>query len=417
LYKTFLDDGVDGFWNDMNEPAAFAPKDSAQPAITFGPLKTFPLDAQHNGDGQPGPHARYHNVYGMQMARATNEGLSTLRPDKRPMVLTRAGYAGVQRYAAVWTGDNSANWLHVALTIPMLTNLGASGVPFVGADVGGFVGTPSAELYTRWLQAAALTPFFRTHSAIDSEQREPWSFGADFERINRASIELRYQLLPTIYSLFAESEKTGIPPLRALWFVYPNDVKAALIEDEYLVGNDLLVAPVVTEGALKRQVYFPKGDTWIDWWSGVRYAGGKAVVVDAPLDRLPLYVRAGGSLATQPVIQHTGEMKNVPLTIVAALGADGNAAVYQDAGDGYAYRNGASRITQVALRKNALRLQIPKSSEFQKIGFVEFIGVDAQPKSVKADGNSVRNAAFDAKTKRLRVALPDESVKEISLEM
>jgi alpha-glucosidase len=415
LYAKSLNEGVDGFWNDMNEPATFGPDESSEPQISYAPTKTFALDAQHNGDGQPGTHARYHNVYGMQMARATAEGLQKLRPDQRPLVLTRAGYAGVQRYAAVWTGDNIANWEHLALTIPMLTNLSISGVPFIGADVGGFNGTPSAELYTRWLQAAVLTPFLRTHSAIDTQQREPWTWGDDYERINRASIELRYQLLPYIYTLFAENESSGRSVLRPLWFEYPADVKTYLLDDQYLLGKDLLVAPVVHEGETSRKVYFPKGDAWIDWWDGTRHAGGTFATVAAPIDRLPLFIRAGASIPTQPVVQHTGEMAHVPLTISVALGADGGGSIYQDAGDGYAYRKGASRITRIEQQGKVLRLQIAKSNRYQRIGFVEFIGIDKQPAAVTADGKVLRDMTLDAKTKRLRVALPNEGVREISL--
>ena len=413
LYAKSLNEGVDGFWNDMNEPATFAPADSTDPQIPHSPAKTFALDVQHNGDGQPGTHARYHNVYGMQMARATFEGLQKLRPQQRPLVLTRAGYAGVQRYAAVWTGDNATSWEHLALSIPMLTNLSISGVPFVGADIGGFTGTPSAELYTRWLQAAALTPFFRTHSAIDTATREPWTWGANYERINRATIELRYRLLPYIYSLFAQNETAGMPPLRPLWFEYPHDVKSTLIEDEFLVGRDLLVAPVVHESASARDVYFPAGDAWVDWWDGTRHAGGTYAKVQAPLERLPLFLRAGASLAMQPVVQNTGEMKSVSLTITVALGANGASSIYQDAGDGYAYRQGDSRTTQVELSADKLRLHIPKSDRFQRIRFVEFLGVDAKPASITLDGKPLRDIAFDAQTRRVRVALPDESAREL----
>jgi len=254
LYAAPLELGVDGFWNDMNEPGVFAPDGFNKPEISLGPQKTLPLDARHAGDGRPGDHARYHNVYGMQMARASFEGLRALRPDQRPMVLTRAGFAGVQRFAAVWTGDNSPTWTHLALTIPMLTNLSVSGVPFVGADVGGFMGSPSAELHTRWLQAAALTPFFRTHSNDVSAPREPWAFGPEHERINRETIELRYRLLPYLYSLFEASERSGLPPMRPLWFAYPGDTQASLVDDQFLLGGDLLVAPVLREGGRQRRV-------------------------------------------------------------------------------------------------------------------------------------------------------------------
>src|SRR5438445_8531031 len=413
LYAKPLREGVDGFWNDMNEPATF-PSDLL--AIIQDPQRTFPLDVPHAGDGTPGPHTRYHNVYGMQMARATSEGLHNLRPGQRPLVLTRAGYAGVQRYAAVWTGDNVASWEHLALSIPMLTNLSASGIAFVGADVGGFMGTPGAELYTRWLQAAALTPFFRTHSAIDPAPREPLSYGADYERINRAAIELRYHLLPYIYTLFAEHEGGAAPPLRPLWFAYPHDSKSALVDDEYLVGADLLVAPVLHEGEIARRVYFPEGDEWVDWWDGTHHAGGSQAQVAAPIDRLPLFVRAGASVPTQQAVQHTGEMAKMPLAVVVALGANGSGRAYQDAGDGYAYRKGEARTIKFDLNGNVLHIEAPKSARYARIGAVEFVGLDAAPRSVSVDGRALRDIAFDVASKRLRVALPVDGVREIALQ-
>jgi len=414
LYEKFLDQGVAGFWNDMNEPGVFLNADSDEPPMQHDPKKTFPLSTRHFGDGDPGDHARYHNVYGMQMARATYEGLRKLRPDSRPLVLTRAGYAGIQRFSAVWTGDNDATWDHLAMTIPMLTNLSVSGVPFVGADVGGFVETPSAELYTRWLQAAALTPFFRTHSAIDTEPREPWSFGADYEKINRESIELRYRMLPYLYTAFAAEEMDGEPVMRPLWFDYPHDVKTYLREDEFLAGRDILVAPILHSGETKRRVYFPNGDAWIDWWSGKRYAGGQEKEIEAPLNRLPLFVRAGASVATQPVVQSTNEMANVPLTITVALGTDGTGTLYQDAGDGYAYRNGETRRSTFTLKGKTLHIETNGPSRFQKIAFVEFAGADAAPSSVTIDGKTTNDFHFDATTRRIRVAVSNNT-KEIEL--
>jgi alpha-glucosidase len=416
LYSRFLDQGVGGFWNDMNEPATFPPPNANEPQLAHDPGKTFPLDAQHDGDGLAGNHARYHNVYGMQMARATFEGLRKLRPENRPFVLTRAGYAGVQRYAAAWTGDNVASWEHLALTIPMLTNLSVSGVPFVGADVGGFVGSPSAELYTRWLQAAALTPLFRTHAEINSKDREPWSYGDRFERINRATIELRYRLLPYIYTLFAQNETDGRPVLRPLWFDYPSDAKTLQLDDEFLLGRDLLVAPVVREGSTQRRVYFPQGDAWLDWWDGTLHEGGTFADVPAPLERLPLFLRAGAIIPIQATIQHTGQMLRTPLALTVALGADGVGSVYQDAGEGYAYRKGDSRTSQITLRGNELTLQIPAAAGFQRIGFVELLGLNAAPKQATADGKVLRDVTFDAKSKRLRVGLPDENVHTISVQ-
>lgn len=322
LYKKNLDEGIAGFWNDMNEPATFLPDNLDEPHIYHHPGKTFPPDVPHAGDGQPGTHARYHNVYGMQMARATYEGLKKLRPSERPFVLTRAGFAGVQRYSAVWTGDNVSSWDHLALTIPMLTNMGVSGIPLVGADVGGFSGNPSPELYARWLQAAALTPMMRSHVKSDQPDREPWMHGEPYTSINRQSIELRYQLVPYLAALFEEHLRTGAPVMRPLWFEYPGDTRTLLIEDQYLVGDGILVAPVVSEGQTKRRVYFPKGVAWLDWRTGRRYEGGTEAEVDAPLDKLPLFARDGARLLIQPVVQHTGEMRDANTkTITVGAGA------------------------------------------------------------------------------------------------
>lgn len=369
LYKKNLDEGIAGFWNDMNEPGVFLSDETPKPDTYHHPMKTFPLGAKHAGDGMPGTHARYHNVYGMQMARSTFEGLKKLRPGERPFVLTRAGYAGVQRYSAVWTGDNVASWDHLRLSIPMLLNLGVSGVPLVGADVGGFSGNPSPELYARWLQAAALTPFLRSHSESGSKPHEPYSYGEEFTKINRASIELRYRLLPYLYTLFDEHKRTGAPVMRPLWFEYPDDSRTYTAEDEYLVGRDLLVAPVVRESATKRNVYFPSGDRWVDWWTGKTYEGGKDAEIEAPLERLPLFVRAGAAVPTQPAVQHTGEMLKVPLTLLVVPGADGTSSFYEDAGDGF----GERRTTTAVLRGGSLKLSHAGAYAARKVSALEFL--------------------------------------------
>ncbi len=422
LFQKNLDEGVSGFWNDMNEPATFPPDNRpAQPEIYHDPQRTFPLDVRHHGDGQPGDHARYHNVYGMQMARATFEGLRKLRPDERPFVLTRAGYAGIQRYSAVWTGDNVPTWEHLQLTIPMLTNMGVSGIPFVGADVGGFAGNATGELYTRWLQAAALTPFFRSHigKGENYQEREPWSFGDEFTKINRRTIELRYQLLPYLYSLFHEHERTGAPIMRPLWFEYPEALHTYTTshgqQDQYLIGADLLVAPVLRPGETKRDVYFPgKGTEWINWWTGERYAGDSTQrKLDAPLDRLLLFVRAGAALPTQPVVQHTGEMSRAPLGLILAHGGMGQSRVYQDSGEGYATQRNGWRITEVNQTSSMIRLKHIGYEAGRPITFIELIGVTARPKEVRADEREVKDVEFEEKGKRLRFKLPEQGAGEI----
>ncbi|MBA2526379.1 MAG: hypothetical protein H0V18_11470, partial [Pyrinomonadaceae bacterium] len=415
LHKGHTEEGVAGFWNDMNEPATFRPDDPQEPPIFHHPGKTFPLSVQHAGDGLPGDHARYHNVYGMQMARATFEGLRQLRPDVRPFVLTRAGYAGVQRYSAVWTGDNVASWEHLRLVIPMLANLGVSGVPLVGADVGGFVGSPSGELYARWLQTAALTPIVRSHTNAGSKDQEPWSYGPDFERINRATIELRYKLLPYLYSLFHEHTETGAPVMRPLWFEYPKDVRTYLIEDEYLVGRELLVAPVLNEGEVKRRVYFPKGDVWIDWWTGERHGGGSEAEIAAPLDRLPLFARAGAAIPVQPVVQHTGEMARVPVSVLVVPGADNTSRSYEDSGEGYSYQEGAFGMTTVTLRGSKIRLEKSGLYNSRPIVSVELLGVKARPREIRVGNRVVEDASFDERVKRLLIPIRPGPVTEINV--
>lgn len=416
-FKRNIEEGVAGFWNDMNEPGVFLDEKTQKPDITHHPDKTFPSNTPHFGEGAGGTHKRYHNVYGMQMARSTFEGVKKLRPEKRPFVLTRAGFAGIQRFSAVWTGDNYASWDHLALSIPMLTNLSVSGVPFVGCDVGGFNDRPSGELYTRWLQAAVLTPFLRSHSVGWAGNKEPWEYGEEFTPINRASIELRYKFLPYLYSLFYQHERTGHPVMRPLWYEFPDDKSTYLISDEYLVGDDVLVAPVVKEGMRWREVYLPAGASWINWWTGEKLDGGKQYRVEVPLDRLPLFVRVGAVIATQEVIQHTGEMPGAAITLNVIAGiAPGNKEIvdiHQDAGDGYGYRQSESRTIRVEHSQGILKIIRIGNFNGQKIRYIEVIGVTVEPREIRADGKKLE-FKYDAVMKRLRVEIADD-VKEVMM--
>ncbi|MBM3876096.1 MAG: hypothetical protein FJ386_05165 [Verrucomicrobia bacterium] len=277
----FMRLGLAGIWCDMNEPALFD---------TAG--KTLPPDAVH----RPAPqetmrHTSAHNLYGLAMAAAAREGARRVNPRERPFVLTRAGYAGIQRHAAVWTGDNSSTWEHLAASVPALLNLGLSGVAFCGADVGGFLDSPTPELFARWMQLGALTPFFRNHSNKDSRPQEPWEFGPEVERISRNAIRLRMKLLPYLAQCFAEASARGWPVMRPLLFHFQDDPIAAACNDQFLVGADLLVAPVLAPGIMARSVYLPRG-RWRDAWTGRVLRGGRHVPAQAPLDRIPLFVRA-----------------------------------------------------------------------------------------------------------------------------
>ncbi len=419
FYKAHLDEGVAGFWNDMNEPGVFMTPKTEKPEIYHHPDKTFPYDTPHAGDGLPDTHRRYHNVYGMQMARSSFEGLRKLSPETRPFVLTRAGFAGVQRFSAVWSGDNYASWDHLALSIPLLTNLSVSGVPFVGGDVGGFAEMPSGELYARWLQAAALTPFFRSHSVGWVKDKEPWAFGEEFTKINRATIELRYQFLPYLYTLFQQHEKTGEPVMRPLWYEFPEDKLTYLNNDQFMVGKDIMVAPVIREGAETRGIYLPIGAEWIDWWTGEKFESGKTHYLKTPIDRLPLFVRVGAVIPTQPVIQHTGEMPKVNLTLNVAAGIlPGKAeetSVFQDAGEGYGYRKNDFREIKISHKKGVLTLTYAGKFKGQKIDLIEVVGIDKIPADVKIDGVSSKTFKFDEAKKRLSISLPVSEPKEILL--
>ena len=318
-----------GSWNDMDEPAVFGT-----------PRGTMPPDVVFNNEGQPTTHREIHNVYGQLTSRATFAGWSRLRPNERPFVLTRASFAGGQRYAAVWTGDNTSDWSSLRQSISTLLGLGLSGFAFVGCDLGGFDGAPSGELYTRWLQAGVFFPFMRAHSTWGSPDKEPWAFGYRLEIINKLAIDLRYELLPYLYDAMQQASQTGVPVLRPLFLEFPDDEKVAGLDDEFLFGNDLLVAPVLYEGASERTVYLPKGE-WFEYRTGHRFAGGQTVHLPVTLDSIPLFVRGGGFIFRQPVVQHTGEMPGKPLRVLVAPASESNSSLYEDDGETLDNRTGA----------------------------------------------------------------------------
>jgi len=328
LYQGLLDDGVSGIWNDMNEPALFDT-----------PTGTLPLDTVFANEGQPTTLREAHNVYGQLMSRATFEGLSHLRPSERPFVLTRATYAGGQRYAAVWTGDSQTDWASLRQSVSMLLGLGLSGFPFVGSDISGFTGPATGELYARWLQAGVFFPFMRSHTTFGTPDKEPWSFGWRYEDVNRKSIELRYELLPYIYNVMQQASQTGLPALRPLFLDYPADKTVAGMDDEFLFGSDLLVAPVLSEAATSRHFYLPKGD-WFDYWDGKRYSGGQWYDVPVTIDSIPMFVRGGGFIFRQPVVQDTDEMPGQSLRVLVAPAAESESALYEDDGETPAYQKG-----------------------------------------------------------------------------
>ncbi|SEU23654.1 glycoside hydrolase family 31 protein [Paenibacillus sp. NFR01] len=338
LHRYYTNLGIEGIWNDMNEPSVF--NDS----------KTMDLDVVHGNDGQPATHRELHNLYGYLMSKATYEGMKEEMDNKRPFVLTRAGYAGIQRYAAVWTGDNRSFWEHLEMSMPMCMNMGLSGIAFCGADVGGFAHDSNGQLLVRWTQLGALMPYFRNHSELKSIRQEPWAFGPAIEALVKRYITLRYQWLPYLYGLFREASLTGIPLMRPLLLEYPQDVNTYNLNDQFMLGSQVLVAPVTRPDTNVRAVYLPVG-RWFDYWTDQVLEGGRHVLVQAPLDVLPIYVKEGAILPHVPGRLTTGEPEEelVLHVYLPQPGADAaEYTLYEDDGGSFDYSRGAlyeQRIT------------------------------------------------------------------------
>jgi alpha-glucosidase len=347
--RALVDLGIDGIWNDMNEPTVFA--------LPFsqggGSPGTIDLAALQGPANERTIHAEVHNLYGSSMAQASYEGLRHARGE-RPFVLTRAGYAGIQRWSACWMGDNMSRWDHLEMAIPQLLNMGLSGVPFVGADIGGFYGNASGELFARWMQFGALTPFARGHSCAGTERHEPWCFGPAIEAICRDYLKLRYRLLPYIYALFWEASQSGAPVLRPPLYHFPDDPDTYQLHDQPMLGPWLMAAPVYQPGRRHRHVYLPAG-RWHDWWTDALIDGPTHILADAPLERMPLYVRAGAIIPSGPELRHTAERPLDPLTLDLFPG-DGSFTLYEDDGTSFGYAEGLFCTTSYQLHAEADRL-------------------------------------------------------------
>uniref|UniRef100_A0A8C1ERV9 Neutral alpha-glucosidase AB n=1 Tax=Cyprinus carpio carpio TaxID=630221 RepID=A0A8C1ERV9_CYPCA len=300
-------------WNDMNEPSVFN-----------GPEVTMHKDALHG----VWEHRDVHNLYGLYVQKATADGLIQRSEGvQRPFVLTRAFFAGSQRYGAVWTGDNAAEWGHLKISIPMCLSLGLVGISFCGADVGGFFKHPSAELLVRWYQAGAYQPFFRAHAHIDTPRREPWLFGPENTALIREAIRQRYALLPYWYQLFYNAHRTGQPVMRPLWVEYPDDFATFSIEDEYLIGKDLLVHPVTDEGATGVTAYLPgKGEVWYDVHTFQKHDGDQSLYIPVTMSSIPVFQRGGSIICRKDRVRRSSScMENDPYTLYVALGSQGSA--------------------------------------------------------------------------------------------
>jgi alpha-glucosidase len=399
FYTDFVKMGVRGFWNDMNEPAIFQV-----------PTKTMPLDVVHNVEGRLTDHREIHNVFGMENVRATHDGLLALSPNQRPFVLTRAAFAGTQRYAATWTGDNGSTWDHMALTVPTLLSLGISGYPLTGADVGGFAGSPTPEVLTRWTELGTFQPIFRNHAEKQTRPHEPWVDGPEQEGIRKRYIEERYRLLPYIYTSMEETSRTGVPLMRPMFLEFPADQNLETIDTEYMFGPDLLVAPKQQDTAGGYDVTFPSG-IWYDYWSGQQVQGSR-LRVDPTISELPVYVRGGAIVPKAPVVQNVDETPRGPLELDVYAGPDCRGSLYFDDGDtlNYTRREYFRQDFTCNAQPDGLSLRLgSRTGTFQpwwKSIAVKVVGAPHAPANVTVDGKPVTNWRFEDSSKSITLEIP-----------
>nr|MDJ0645901.1 glycoside hydrolase family 31 protein [Flavobacteriaceae bacterium] len=356
LFKELIEEiGVKGVWNDMNEPA-----------VMEVPNKTFTDDVRHDYEGNPCSHRKAHNVYGMQMARATYHGLKKFAYPKRPFVITRAAYSGTQRYTSTWTGDNVATWEHLWIANVQAQRLAMSGFSFAGSDIGGFAEQPQGELFTRWIQLGIFHPFCRVHSSGDHGDQEPWAFDDDVTDIVRKFVEIRYQLLPYLYTAFWNLIEHGTPILKSLVMYDQEDHQTHYRTDEFVFGNKILVCPIQEPNAKGRRMYIPRGK-WYNWWTDAIVDGGKEKWVDAEIDTIPLFVKEGAIIPKYPVQQYVGEKQidEVTLDVYYKEGKE-LSQLFDDAHEGYDYTKGrySLRTFKLTGKKKELILQQHKEGKF-----------------------------------------------------
>ena len=343
LVPRTVDKGVRGLWIDMNEPSNFTGEKGG----------TVPDDIAAAGDGFPTTMAEMHNVYAMNEARATFEGMQAAVPGERPFLLTRAGYSGIQRYAAMWTGDAPSTWATLRGTLPMLLGMGLSGLTFSGSDVGGYSGNAAPELFARWMEVGSFSPFFRAHVTSGVNDQEPWQFGIEVTDVSRAVIEERYRLLPYLYSVFRAAAETGAPVLRPLVYDFQTDPAVGAIDDEAMLGPSLLFAPVLEQGATTRSFYLPKG-RWFEATSGAIYEGPGTFTLDVVLAALPMFVREGAILPRRDLVQSTGEKPIQTLSLdVYPAEQPSTFSLYEDDGHSLSFQAGDHAITPFTTQRTA----------------------------------------------------------------
>ena len=385
LFKELVHDiGVRGVWNDMNEPA-----------VMEVPGKTFPDDVRHDYDGHPCSHRKAHNIYGTQMARATYEGVKRYVYPKRPLVITRSAYSGAQRYTSSWTGDNVATWEHLWIANNQVQRMCLSGMSFTGTDIGGFAEQPTGELFVRWIQLGVFHPFCRVHSSGHHGDQEPWSFDDEVTNITRKFIEMRYTLLPYLYTAFYEYATEGIPMLKPLVYYDQEDVHTHYRTDEFIFGNHILVCPILEPNSKGRRMYLARG-RWYDYWNNEVVEGGRELWVDADFDTIPIFVKEGAIIPRYPVQQYVGEKKIEELKLDVYYAEDTiESRVYEDARDGYDYKKGRYSLRNFKLTGKVKDLSIQQfktgtfETEYEAIK-LNLIGLPFRIKKITVD-----NVAYD----------------------
>ena len=395
-FAGYVKAGLEGFWNDMNEPASWG--------------QQTPDLVEFDYEGRKATHRQARNVYGMQMARSTCEGVRKLKGNSRSFILTRAGYSGVQRYAAIWTGDNVASDAHMLAGVRLVNSLGLTGVPFAGYDIGGFAGEASPALYARWISIGAFAPFARGHSAVNTRDSEPWAYGEEVEAVARSYLRLRYALLPYLYSTFYESTQSGMPVARSLAidYTYDEGVYDGAYQDQYLFGDAILVAPIESDREISK-VYLPRG-AWYELYTGRKERGGRVLFVETPMERLPLFIRAGAIIPMQAPPEHTGERVDGVLQVHVYAGEENSFTYYEDDGESYDCEKGSFLKRRIVLDRDSLTFAKAEGdyvSKFEKVkvyfhGFDVFNPVKAKGKAAASRSVTVNRKKVTPRTETFR---------------
>ncbi|WP_034763145.1 glycoside hydrolase family 31 protein [Rossellomorea vietnamensis] len=429
-HNILFDAGIDGIWNDMNEPAVFLD----------GPEfnHTMPLDSYFGTEDNKILQTEYHNLYGHDEAEATYNAWGKYKPNERPFVLTRDMFSGSQRYAALWTGDSVSNWEHLQMSIPMNTNIGLSGVANVGNDIGGFAQRPDAELFARWIEVGAFLPFSRIHYDSDAKAtvkqgQEPWSFGPEVEDISKKYIEMRYKLMPYLYNAFEDSVESGKPVQQPLVYQFQKDENTYDINDQFMFGDSMMLAPVVEQGKTNRDVYLPEGETWVNFWTQEEYKGGQTINVDAPLAHLPIFVKKESIIPTREVQQYTGENELTNLVLDTYVDGKASYSFYEDDGESLDHKDGEFDITTFNVEEKKNKIEFSQSMEADNYDsaleqYTLKLNNEVAPKKVQAGKSKYKSVStmdqmtetkrsyfYDRETKTIYVNIPVEEGKKVQI--